>query len=107
MENDKVFLQEFKTRLETGEFDQHLTLPFMKKELLIAAVEGRVQRKIEKGTAPLLTDTEIQSSIEEAKEAAGGTFYLMVKYKILEEKEDGTYGLSKRGARAIREVSRL
>ena len=107
MENNKVFLAEFQTRLNSGEFDTHLALPFMKKELLMAAVEGRIQRKIEKGTAPLLTDTEIASSIEEAKEAAGGTFYLMVKYKILEEKEDGTYGLSKRGARAIREVSKI
>jgi len=107
MENNKVFLSEFKERLDKGEFDSHLTLPFMKKELLMAAVTGRVQRKLEKGTAPMLTDSEIANSIEEVKEAAGGTFYLMVKYKILEEKENGSYGLSIRGARAIREVSKI
>ena len=78
----------------------------MTKELLFAAVKGRIERKIEKNVAPTLSDSEIVSSIDEAKEAVGGTFYLMMKYKILEEKEDGTYGLSKKGAIALREATR-
>ena len=105
--NDKVFLNSFKIKLDNGEYDEHLTLPFMNKKLLMAAVEGRIKRKLEKGTAPLLTDLEVQSSINEAKEAAGGTFYLMVKYNILEPNEDGGYQLSRKGARALREISRM
>ena len=102
-----AFLLDFKAKLDNGEYDKHLTLPFMKKELLMAAVSGRIQRKIDKGVTPMLTDSEVQLCIDEAKETAGGTFYLMVKYKILEEKEDGTYGLSGKGQVALREASRL
>lgn len=105
MENNEVFLKSFKTKLDNGEYDAHLTLPFMNKKLLYAAIKGKVERKIEKGTAPILTDAEIQSSVNEAKEAAGGTFYLMVKYGILIPNEEGTYDLSKKGARALREIS--
>ena len=80
--NDKLFLNSFKAKLDGGEYDKYLTLPFMNKKLLFAAVEGKVQRKLDKGVAPILTSPEIQNSIEEAKEAAGSTFYLMVKHGI-------------------------
>jgi hypothetical protein len=102
-----TFLLDFKAKLDKGDYDEHLNLPFMKKELLMAAVSGRIQRKIDKDVTPILTDSEILLCVNEVKEAAGGTFYLMVKHKILEEKEDGTYGLSRKGAQALREVSRL
>jgi len=100
------YLSSFYTKLDKGEYDEHLKLPFMKKELLIASVEGRIQRKIDKGATPILPDSEIQLCINEAKEAAGGTFYLMVKNGILEPNENGGYQLSIKGARALREISR-
>ncbi len=103
--NNDVFLKSFRIKLEAGEYDDQMTLPFMNKKLVYAAVKGKVQRKMEKGAAPILTDAEIKGSIEDAKATSGSTFYLMVKHGILEEKEDGTYGLSKRGVRALKEIS--
>jgi len=105
MENNE-FLNRFQGKLDNGEYDKDLSLPFMKKELLYATVENKVKEKIEEGTGTGLSENEIKDAIEEVKETAGGIFYLMVKHKLLEQREDGTFGLSKKGAIAIGEVSR-
>ena len=106
MKNNDEFLNKFRMELDNGEYDEHLTLPFMKKDLLYATVKDKVEKKIEKDQGTGLSDIEITNTIEEVKETAGGTFYLMVKHNIIEKKEDGSYGLTKRGAIAISEVSR-
>ena len=103
---DNEFLNKFQGKLDNGEFDQYLTLPFMKKELLLANVKVKVEEKIEKETGSGLSDLEIMDVIKDLKETAGGVFSLMVKYKILEQKEDGSFGLSKKGAIAVGEVGR-
>jgi len=107
MENtikDKI-LGEIKIQIDEGQFDEHLTLPFMNKKLLFAAFKGRIERKEEKETALTFSEAEVKNTIEAAKEAAGGTFYLMVKNGILEPNAKGGYQLSIKGARAIREIS--
>ena len=106
METKDLFLSEFNARVETGEFDKEFTVPFMNRKLLCAAVKGKVNKRGEAGKTPMLTDNEIKNVIEEMKEAAGSTFYLFVTYGILEETENG-YKLSSKGAKAIRESSRL
>ena len=106
MENNE-FLNKFQAKLDSGGYDEYLTLPFMKKELLYATVKEKVKGKVEKDDGTGLSEIEIKNIIKDIKETAGSIFHLMVKYKILEQKEDGTYGLSRRGARALREISRL
>ena len=101
---DKI-LGEIKAQIDEGQFDEHLTLPFMNKKLLYAAFQGRVERKVEKGGALTFSESEVKNTIEEAKEAAGGTFYLMVKHGILEANEEGGFELSAKGKRAMREIS--
>ena len=100
------YLNDFYTKLSKGVYDEHLKLPFASRELLVASVERRVQRKLDKGVTPMLSDNEIDICISEVIAAAGSTFYLMVKNGILEPNEDGGYQLSIKGARALREVSR-
>ena len=105
MKNNE-FLNKFQLKLDNGDYDQYLTLPFMKKEFLIANVKFAVAKKVEKEEGTGLSDIEIATIIKDIKETAGRVFYLMVKYKILEQKEDGSFGLTKKGAVAIGEVGR-
>ena len=54
----------------------------------------------------MLTETEIKTMIEDMKEASGSAFYLFVQYGILEKTEQG-YQLTAKGAKALKEASRL
>lgn len=104
--NDKVFLEQIQKRIQEGEFDDYLTMPFMNRNLLYNAVKSKINRRLAKGGTPMLTDTEIRESIEVAKETAGYTFHLFRESGILEKQEDGTYKLSRKGAIAMRSLSK-
>jgi len=106
MDNSKVFLNKIKTKIFNGEYDYLFTTPFMTKELFYSAVKGRIERKIEKGSAPVLTEAELKSAIQDAKETSGSTFFLLVNSGILEKTEEG-YKLSKKGEKAIKLISRI
>jgi len=106
MEAKDIFLEKIISRIDNGEFDEELTLPFMNKKLMKAVVTGKINKRAETGSAPVLNDADLKTIIEEMKEGAGSAFYLFVAYGILEEVEDG-YQLSKKGKIALRESSRL
>lgn len=106
MDNNKVFLNNIQNRINNGEFDQYLTMPFMNKKLLMAAIKGKIERRLEKGGTPILTDAEIVESIQDAKEAAGSTFYLMVNNGILVKNDSGEYELSSKAKIALRHFSK-
>jgi hypothetical protein len=78
----------------------------MSKKLLIDTVKGKINRKIEKNVAPVLTDAEIKLVFEEIKETAGTTFYIFRKYGLLEETDEG-YQISKKGQRALIEALKI
>jgi len=106
MESKDVFLTEMKNKINAGTYDDQLTLPFMTRKLMIATLEGKIKKRLESGGTPMLTDAEINNMIEDIKEASGSAFYLFVQYGILEKTEKG-YQLSAKGAKALREASRL
>ena len=106
MESKDVFLTEMKAKINAGMYDDQLTLPFMTRKLMIATLEGKIKKRLESGGTPMLTDTEVKTLIEDMKEASGSAFYLFVQYGILEKTEQG-YQLSAKGAKALREASRL
>lgn len=105
--NNAVFLTSIQKRIQEGEFDDYLTLPFMNRNLLYNAIKGKINRRLAKGGTPMLTDTEIRESIEVAKETAGVTFHLFRESGILELTDDGTYKLSRKGAIAMRSLSKF
>ncbi len=106
MDNNKVFLNNIQNRINDGEFDQHFTMPFMNRKLLTAAIKGKIERRLEKGGTPILTDAEIVESIQDAKETAGSTFYLMVNNGILIKNGFGEYELSSKAKIALRYFSK-
>lgn len=101
MDNNNVFLEEFSRRLEEGDFNKYLTMPFMTKNLLFSTAKGRIDRRLEKGGTPVLTELEIAAVIEEAREAAAGTFQLLLETGILEKTTEG-YQLSRKGQIAVK-----
>ena len=107
METAKVFITKLKKDIEAGLYDKHLTLPFMTRNLLISAVEGKIQRLIESNGTPILTDAELMKLIEDTKETAGVTYHLFNKYGFLEPDAEGKIGLSKKGQLALREAIRM
>ena len=106
MESKDVFLTEMKNKINAGMYDDQLTLPFMTRKLMIATLEGKIKKRLESGGTPMLTETEVKTLIEDMKEASGSAFHLFVEYGILEKTEEG-YQLSAKGAKALREASRL
>ena len=102
MENSKVFLTKIKNDINDGKYDEYLTLPFMTKNLLISAIEGKIQRRIEANGTPILTDAEIKRTIDAAKETAGMTFYLFQKHGFLTPTNDGKWELSDKGKLALK-----
>ena len=100
MNNEKVFLNRMKIKIENGEYDQFLTLPFMTKKLFYANIKNKMEHRLETGGTPVMSDAEIMDTIKEIKETAGVTFYLLVKHGILEKRDDG-YELSKNAIAAL------
>jgi hypothetical protein len=101
MNNDKVFLNRMKIKIENGEYDQFMTLPFMTKKLFFANIKNRMEHRLETGGTPVMSDIEIKAVIDDMKETAGATFYLLVKHGILEKTDEGKYELSKKGILAL------
>ena len=106
MEAKDVFIEKIIARIDTGEFDAQFTLPFMTKKLMKAVVRGKINKRAENGSAPVLNDADLKTIIEEMKEGAGSAFYLFVTYGILEKTEEG-YQLTNKGLKAIKESSKL
>ena len=106
MESKDVFLTEMKNKINAGMYDDQLTLPFMTRKLMITTLEGKIKKRLESGGTPMLTDDEVTNMIEDMKEASGSAFFLFVQYGILEKTDTG-YQLTSKGAKAIREASRM
>jgi hypothetical protein len=102
MEAIKIIINEIKTAITEGKYDDHLIIPFMSRDLIQNNLINRIQHKLERGGNPMLTDAEINGCIQDAKEAAGTAFHLYIKFGFLEQKEDGTFEITKKGKLAIK-----
>jgi hypothetical protein len=80
-----TFLAKMKGEIKRGEYDKYLTIPFMSKELLYAAIKAKCHHKEELGHNPLLTESEIKLCINDAKETAIEIANLFINIGILEK----------------------
>jgi hypothetical protein len=99
----QVFLNRIKDKIEKGEFDKELTVPFMKKDSIYASIKARVLKKLETGGTPLLTDTEIKDAIHDAKEVAAISLEIFSKIGIL-KKIDGEWVVTPAGEKLLKYV---
>lgn len=88
-EQTKVFLTKVSEKIRNGEFDKELSL-FVSRDLIYSAIKARINKKIETGSTPLLSDNEITESINDAKEVAASTLAIFLKLGIVKIIE-GTY----------------
>src|ERR1035437_2939454 len=107
MSTKNVFLTKISEKIQNGEFDEHLILPLMTKELLHSSVKARINKKIETRATPVLNDAEVLDAIEDAKETAGSTMMIFLQLGLMEKNDKGGYQLTKLGKLATKEVSKI
>ena len=104
--NNKVFLNKITQRIKDGDFDKYLTLPFMTKELFYTTIKDNIDKKINTGGTPILSDTEVKACLEETKRTAVSTFALFIKEGMIIRTEEG-YELTPKGELAVRATHKM
>ena len=102
-ESAQVFLNKMKEKINKGEYDSEITVPFMKKESVFASIKARVDKKLETGGTPLLSDAEITDAIKDAKEVAAISFEIFKKLGIMEKTETG-WQVSPKGEKLLKSI---
>lgn len=87
--NNNVFLNKIYQKIKAGEFDNYLNIPFMTKELLYECIKNKIERKIETGSTPILSDNEVKDCLSEVKETAVNIFAVYLKIGFIEKTENG------------------
>lgn len=100
-ESAQVFLNKVKEKINKGDYDSDITVPFMSKATVFNSVKARVDKKLETGGTPLLNDAEIKDAIKDAKELAATSFFIFQKLGIMEKREDGWH-VSEKGEKLLR-----
>jgi len=91
MENEKVkiILARLMERIDMGEWENQLTIPFASKKLLKSIVRTKMNKKIETGGNPMFTDMDMLSCVNETKETALIIAALFIKNGILGQTDNG------------------
>ena len=93
-EKAKIFLDRSLEKIENGEFDEHLNIPFASRKLLRALVESKMAKKVETNSTPVLSDMDLWHCVEEVRETAAHTASIFFKKGILVKDENGSLVLN-------------
>ena len=85
----KIFLDRVLNRIEIGEFDEHLSLPFASKKMLKILVEEKMQKKVETKSTPVISEKELFDLIDDIRETAAQTTATFIRVGILKENAKG------------------
>jgi len=85
----KIFLERILSRIDNGEFDEHLNIPFASRKLLRSLVESKMAKKVETNSTPVLSDTDLWHCVEEVRETAAHTASVFFKKGLLVKDEKG------------------
>jgi len=99
-EQSKVFLSKMSEKIKNGEYDGSVSL-FVSRELIYSSIKARVNKKLETGATPLLTDAEIKDAIKDAKETGDFIVSIFLDNGILKVSEDGII-LSEKGNKILK-----
>lgn len=106
-EQSKVFLSKIHDSIKRGEYDKYMDIPLLSKELIYTTIKSKVNSKESKGGNPILTDYEIKECVNDAREVALNTMYILFQTGLVEKNEEGKLEVSKKGKIALKEVTRL
>jgi hypothetical protein len=87
--NDNVFLHKISERIKDGDFDSQLTLPFQTRNLFLSSIKGRILRKLETNSTPILSDNELEDCINETKETSINIINMYLKIGFMKKTEMG------------------
>lgn len=94
MENKgKIVLSRTINKINNGEYDHYLKYPFMTRKLMKALVKERINKEVEQGNNPILSETDIKEIVSDMEETSKETFKAFLNAGILEIK-DGHVQLS-------------
>jgi len=85
----KIFLDRILNRIDNGEFDEHLNIPFASRKLLKSLVEAKMARKVETKSTPVLSDTDLWNCVSEVRETAAYTASVLFENGLLVKDEKG------------------
>ena len=89
-EQATIFLGRVMARVEKGEFDNRLEIPFASRKLLKAVIQSKIDKKLETGATPILSENNLDECIEDVRETAVYTAALFLEVGILQENEKGS-----------------
>jgi len=88
----QIFLDRTLKRVDNGEFDEHLSIPFASRKLMKAVVTDKMKQKVENNSTPVFSDTELYEIVGEVRDTAAETTALFIKMGLLTDDGKG-YGL--------------
>jgi hypothetical protein len=84
-----IFLGRVMERIDRGDFDSQLEIPFASRKLLKSLVTQKMNRKVETNATPVLSDVDLDECVKEVRETAAQTAGLFLWAGILEKSEEG------------------
>ena len=88
-EQAQFFLNRISEKIDRGEFDNHITIPFINRNLIYASIKTRVNKRIETNANPLRTELEINEAIKDAKDVAVIAASIFLKCGIIKKTKEG------------------
>lgn len=89
----KIFLERTLKRVETGEFDEHLSIPFASRKLMKAVIVSKMNKKVENNSTPVFSDAELYEIVEDVRITAAETASAFAKMGLLKDEGEG-HGIS-------------
>jgi hypothetical protein len=81
-ETAQAFLNAMKDKIDQGDYDSELG-PFQQRKSLFASLKARIDKKLETGGTPILSEAEIKDAFKDAKEVAAITLGIFKKLGII------------------------
>jgi predicted small metal-binding protein len=103
--NNDVFYNKIMQRVKNGDFDAYLTIPFMTRDLFSKSLKGRLDKKMNTGSTPILSDAEIKDCLAETKETAANIIVTYLKCGFMVRTEDG-FEFTEKVYKAIKQAYR-
>ncbi len=86
-EKADIFLSRINDRINRGEFDKDLEIPFASKKMLKSLVKAKMNKKVETGATPILSENDLAECVRDIRETAVFTAAVFLEVGILQEND--------------------
>lgn len=80
-----IVLEKINFRIDMGEFDNSLGVPFASRKLLKALIKSKMIKKVETNATPILSEVNIAECIKDVRETAAFTVAVFIESGIMEK----------------------